>query len=39
MANYLKQKYDLNDPAIISAFDEMPLWSSYFGEVLLDTIV
>lgn len=39
MINYLKQKYNLNDPAIISAFDEMPLWSSYFGEVLLDTVV
>jgi arsenite methyltransferase len=39
MKNYLKQKNNLNDPAIISAFDEMPLWSSYFGEVLLDTVV
>ena len=39
MKNYLKQTYDLSDPAIISAFDEMPLWSSYFGEVLLDTVV
>jgi ubiquinone/menaquinone biosynthesis C-methylase UbiE len=39
MENYLKQKYNLSDPAIISSFDEMPLWSSYFGEVLLDTIV
>jgi ubiquinone/menaquinone biosynthesis C-methylase UbiE len=39
MKNYLMQTYDLSDPAIISAFDEMPLWSSYFGEVLLDTIV
>ena len=39
MKNYLKQTYNLSDPAIISAFDEMPLWSSYFGEVLLDTVV
>jgi len=39
MTNYLKQTYDLSDPAIISAFDEMPLWSSYFGEVLLDTVI
>jgi arsenite methyltransferase len=39
MKNYLKQKYDLSNPGIISAFDEMPLWSSYFGEVLLDTVV
>jgi ubiquinone/menaquinone biosynthesis C-methylase UbiE len=39
MINYLKQIYNLSDPAIISAFDEMPLWSSYFGEVLLDTVV
>jgi arsenite methyltransferase len=39
MTNYLKQTYNLSDAAIISAFDEMPLWSSYFGEVLLDTVV
>jgi ubiquinone/menaquinone biosynthesis C-methylase UbiE len=39
MTNYLKQTYDLSDPAIISAFDEMPLWSSYFGEVLLDAVI
>jgi ubiquinone/menaquinone biosynthesis C-methylase UbiE len=39
MEHYLKQKYKLSDPAIISAFDEMPLWSSYFGDVLLDTVV
>jgi arsenite methyltransferase len=39
MQKYLKQTYNLSDPAIISAFDEMPLWSSYFGEVLLDTVV
>jgi arsenite methyltransferase len=39
MKNYLKKTYNLSDPAIISAFDEMPLWSSYFGEVLLDNII
>jgi arsenite methyltransferase len=39
MKIYLKQTYNLSDPAIISAFDEMPLWSSYFGEVLLDAVV
>jgi arsenite methyltransferase len=39
MTNYLKQTYNLSDPAIVSAFDEMPLWSSYFGEVLLDTVI
>jgi arsenite methyltransferase len=39
MTNYLKQTYDLSDPTIISAFDEMPLWSSYFGEVLLDAVI
>jgi arsenite methyltransferase len=39
LQNYLRQKYDLSDPTIISAFDEMPIWSSYFGEVLLDTII
>ena len=39
MKNYLKQTYNLSDRAIISAFDEMPLWSSYFEEVLLNTVV
>jgi arsenite methyltransferase len=39
MKNYLKQTYDLNEPGLISAFDEMPLWSSYFGEVLLDAVI
>ncbi|MDR3609395.1 MAG: class I SAM-dependent methyltransferase [Ignavibacteriaceae bacterium] len=39
MKNYLHQKYDLSDPKIVSAFDEMPLWSSYFGAVLLDTVI
>jgi ubiquinone/menaquinone biosynthesis C-methylase UbiE len=36
--NYLEQTFDFADPALISSFDEMPLWSSYFGAVLLDTI-
>jgi arsenite methyltransferase len=39
MKEYLQQTYDLSDPKIVSAFDEMPLWSSYFGAVLLDTII
>ncbi len=38
MKNYLKQTFNLSDPAIISSIDEMSLWSSYFGAVLLDTI-
>jgi len=38
MKNYLEQTFNLSDHAIISVFDEMPLWSSYFGAVLLDTI-
>jgi ubiquinone/menaquinone biosynthesis C-methylase UbiE len=37
--SYLNQTYDFSDPRIISAFDEMPLWSSYFGAVLLDTVI
>ena len=39
MINYLNQSYDFSDFALISAFDEMPLWSSYFGAVLLDVII
>jgi ubiquinone/menaquinone biosynthesis C-methylase UbiE len=38
MKNYLEQTFDFTDPALISSFDEMPLWSSYFGAALLDTI-
>jgi ubiquinone/menaquinone biosynthesis C-methylase UbiE len=39
MKTYLKNTYNRNDTDIISAFDELPIWSSYFGTVLLDTLV
>ena len=36
--NYLFQKFDLNAPSQVSLFDELSLWSSYFGQLLLDNI-
>jgi ubiquinone/menaquinone biosynthesis C-methylase UbiE len=38
MQDYLTESHDLNSPAIISAFDELPLWSSYPGAMILDAI-
>lgn len=38
MTKYLNDKYDLNDPNIVSIIDELPLWSAPFGLKLLDTI-
>ena len=32
------QKIDLDDPAIISVLDDVPLWSAPFGLKLLDTV-
>src|SRR5262245_61276268 len=29
---------DLGDPAVVSAFDELPLWSAPFGLQLLETV-
>lgn len=29
---------DLNDPRIVSAYDELPLWSAMFGLLLLDEV-
>jgi len=34
-----KQSLDLNDPALVSAIDEAPLWSVPFGQALLDTVI
>jgi arsenite methyltransferase len=31
-------EFDLNRPELVSAFDELPLWSAAFGQKLLDTI-
>jgi arsenite methyltransferase len=30
--------WNLDDPALISAIDELPFWSAPFGEVLLETV-
>jgi ubiquinone/menaquinone biosynthesis C-methylase UbiE len=38
MTDYLSHKYDLNDPAFASAFDELSFWSSRFGALLIDNI-
>jgi len=38
MQNYLTEKFDLEDKALVSALDELPLWSAPFGLMLLDHI-
>lgn len=35
---YLEQKYDLADPKIVSALDELSLWSAQFGIKLLESV-
>lgn len=35
---YLNKKFDWQEPVIAELFDELPLWSSYFGKILLDRI-
>lgn len=39
MVDYLDEKFDLNDPALVSILDELPLWSAPFGLKLLDSII
>jgi len=34
----LKSQYDLNHPGIVSAIDDVPLWSAPFGLKLLDVV-
>ncbi len=34
----LNDKFDFSSPELVSVFDELPLWSSYFGAVLLNEI-
>lgn len=34
----LKSEFDLADPLVVSALDELPLWSAPFGLMLLETI-
>ena len=36
--NFLDEDFDLSDAALTSSWDEVGLWSSYFGAVLLDAI-
>lgn len=36
--NYLDENFDLSDSALTSSWDEVGLWSSYFGAVLLDAV-
>jgi ubiquinone/menaquinone biosynthesis C-methylase UbiE len=38
MTGYLRKNNDYRNPDIASAFDELSLWSSYFGHVLLENI-
>jgi ubiquinone/menaquinone biosynthesis C-methylase UbiE len=38
MAWHVKTAFDLGDPGVVSALDELPLWSAPFGLALLDTI-
>ncbi len=39
MQHYLSQKFDSNDPQLISIMDDLPLWSAPFGLKLLDGVV
>lgn len=39
MRSYLGQKFDSNDPILISIMDELPLWSAPFGLKLLEWVV
>jgi ubiquinone/menaquinone biosynthesis C-methylase UbiE len=38
MTDYLTRKIDFNDPKIASVIDEVSLWSSRFGALLLDNL-
>jgi ubiquinone/menaquinone biosynthesis C-methylase UbiE len=35
MTDYLDDSYDWSDPGLVSAYDELPLWSAPFGLLLL----
>ncbi|MFO7446541.1 MAG: class I SAM-dependent methyltransferase [Ignavibacteriaceae bacterium] len=39
MLPYFEQQFDLSNKRFVSACDELPLWSSYFGSTLLDKII
>ncbi|HEU4338782.1 MAG TPA: class I SAM-dependent methyltransferase [Planctomycetota bacterium] len=36
--NYLDAPLDFNDPRVVDAYDELPLWSAPFGAMMLDRI-
>lgn len=38
MAWHVKTVFDLGDPGVVSALDELPLWSAPFGLALLDAL-
>ena len=38
MPDFLHVTYDLNDPAIASAVDQVSLWAARFGLFLLDQL-
>ena len=38
MTDYLNSSIDLNDPEVVSVYDELPLWSAMFGLLLLKHI-
>lgn len=35
---YYEKNYNWDDADLVSQYDELPLWSSYFGKLLLDNI-
>ena len=38
LRNYLEQTFNYDDENLVSAYDELPLWSSVFGLLLLEKI-
>lgn len=38
MTHYLDRQFDWRDPALLNVFDEVPLWSALFGNLLLDRV-
>jgi arsenite methyltransferase len=38
MSDYLDSKFDWTDPAVVSAFDDLSLWSSMAGMLLLEHV-
>lgn len=38
MQEYLSQSFDINNPELVSVYDELPLWSAPFGLTLLEKV-